>query len=90
MKIYPTQDPKYGIAIIDGIPRLINNKSGNPIPLLEPVVLFRAQDMHLPDTLLFYHNKCENREHQQAIDKRFAEVKEFQSLHPNLVKQPDT
>ena len=63
---FPTQDPKYGIRH----DRIINMASGLPIPMDEPVFLFRARDRHAHGTLLSYVRRLNDADHILAVTRR--------------------
>lgn len=83
-------EPKYVIDAETG--QVYNRITGNPIPLDEPVVLFRAQDRHLPAVLEHYQQLCttSEEEHRRAIQLRLDEVVTWQQCNPLRVKTPDT
>ena len=78
---------KYGV---NGRGRVYNLQSGREIPEDEPVLLFRAQDCHLPRLLEQYAAMCQNEAHSMAIHARRAEVMEWQDNCPAKIKEPDT
>lgn len=60
----------------------------------EPVVVFRAQDKHLPAVLEHYRELCVSgscgQEHTAVIDSARGQVQAWQSAHQSQVKLPDT
>lgn len=59
----------------------------------EPVVLFRAQDAHLPNLLRIYESICTAHgspwEHVESIDDARIKVELWQEQHGDRVKLPD-
>jgi hypothetical protein len=84
--IYKTQDPKYGIK--DN--KIVNMKTGKPIPDNEPIFIFRAQDTDASDVIHSYAEECSNAEHVKAVLKRWGEFCEFKEDNPSRMKEPDT
>ena len=84
--IHPTQDPKYGIK--DN--KLVNMKTGKPIPDNEPVMLFRAKDIRAADAILYYGQTCVNKEHFNAVGGRYMEFRNFAHNHRAQMREPDT
>lgn len=82
------QDPKYDFQ--DG--RVINRQSGEAIPLDEPVMVFRARDVHAMKLIAAYANEIEGGpvQHARAVKARFHDFWEFAHLHPERMKTPDT
>lgn len=80
------QEPKYDI--IDG--RIVNRKTGVPIPDNEPVMIFRAKDMHAVAALNAYHCIVPPGEHRMAVAKRIDDFVRFSWNNPGLMKAPDT
>lgn len=85
-KIYPTQDPKYGIQ--DS--RLVNMTTGEPIPNDEPVFIFRAKDKKILHALTAYLNQCENEGHVVSVEQRIVEIESWQARNIDLIKEPDS
>lgn len=60
----------------------------------EPVIVFRAQDVHVPAMLDFYRQTCAaggaGQEHIEAIDHARRECARWQDAHRDQVKLPDT
>jgi len=59
----------------------------------EPVVLFRAQDAHLPVLLRIYESICMAHgspwEHTESVDAARRKVEDWQAAHGDRVKLPD-
>lgn len=77
-------DLKYGEAILEH----------GDIPDDEPIFIFRARDVNLPDTLIAYHTKCENtgvsQFHKDLILENYHTIKKWQEEHPDRVKIPSS
>jgi hypothetical protein len=84
--IHPTQDPKYGIK--DN--KIVNMKTGKPIPDNEPIFIFRAQDINASDVIHSYAEECSNAEHVKDVLKRWQEFYNFSYNNEELMKEPDT
>lgn len=82
------QEPKY----IFEAGRIINRASGEAIPLDEPVMVFRARDVHAIPVLDAYLRACNGGpvQHVRAISARIAHFMEFARHHPERMKAPDT
>lgn len=87
---YQTQDPKYDIEIAGGDPHLVNAATGAPIPLDEPIFIFRAKDKRAVDALMAYRNACDDQDHVRAIEQRVEDFSHFASTHSGVMKEPDT
>ena len=65
---------------------------GTPIPEDEPLMLFRAQDKLLAETLDFYRElrvkAATSAEGLAVLDQEIALVKEWQAKHPERVQLP--
>ncbi|OLF82067.1 hypothetical protein AWH63_11040 [Marinobacter sp. C18] len=81
-----TQDPKYDIKD----DRLINSNTGEPIPVNEPVFMFRGKDKNALKALKFYRDLCTDPEHIRAIDRRIAKFERFAEHNQDLMKEPDS
>ena len=88
-------EPKYDINLETG--RVVNRSSGQDIPPDEPVMLFRAQDRHLPNMLAHYfvavtptRGDESEYQHRLAVAKRLVQICEWQAENPLRVKTPDT
>ena len=87
------QEPKYMIVNGGGVERpeaqIANRKTGIVIPGFEPIMIFRAQDIHTAQMIHLYAELCKNPGHQRAAMLRRAAFLSFQDLQPELVKDPD-
>ena len=84
--IHPTQDPKYGIK--DN--KLVNMKTGKPIPDDEPVMLFRAKDINASDAIHSYAEECSNKKHVVAVMERWQAFSDFCDNNEEIMSEPDT
>jgi hypothetical protein len=84
--IHPTQDPKYGIK--DN--KLVNMKTGKPIPDDEPVMLFRAKDINASDAIHSYAEECSNKKHVAAVMERWQAFSDFCDNNEEIMSEPDT
>lgn len=80
------QEPKYDI--IDG--RIVNRKTGVPIPDNEPVMIFRAKDVYAAAAINAYHCLVPPGEHRDAVEARINDFRRFAHNNPGLMKAPDT
>lgn len=86
------QEPKYDVRF----GRLVNRASGIPIPHDEPIMIFRAQDVHVRPTIRRYCDLVTNNEgaaqtsHQKTCFGRYQSFVEFADRHPERMKSPDT
>jgi hypothetical protein len=78
------QDRKF--AFRDG--QFVNRVSGEPIPLDEPVIIFRARDNHSLPILREYLTMASDPHHRQAIKDRMGEFAAWRADHPDRVKEP--
>lgn len=69
--------------------KLYNRKSGNVIPDDEPVMVFRARDVHAAKAIGFYRELCENAEHKAIVQDRLDDFTRFAAEHPDRMKEPD-
>lgn len=86
-------DPKYGVTQTDSGEFIVcKNKTGEPVPSDEPMILFRARDKHAINMLHFYRSQCLadgcTPEHMAGIENRIAAFREFAQAHPGRMKQP--
>jgi len=65
-----------------------NRISGAIIPHDEPVILFRAQDIHALNTLWFYLSQVEDDHHKQAVRDRISEFSAFRDSEEARMKEP--
>lgn len=87
---YRTQDPKYDIEVTTDGAQLVNSISGKPIPLDEPIFIFRAQDRKALPHLSSYKNDCANGQHAAVVSCRIGEFEQFAASHPERMKEPDS
>ena len=80
------QEPKYSFR--NG--RVINKKTGIPIPLDEPVFVLRAKDLLALHTLYEYELRCAEGEHKEAIIDRILDFQKFKTDNPDKMKAPTT
>jgi hypothetical protein len=77
-------DPEYGVVITEH----------GDIPPDEPVVLFRARDIHLPALLLAYRKLCEAggspERHLRMADRARGLAQAWQRMNRSLVRAPDS
>lgn len=81
-----TQEPKYKIVG----DTLVNRQSGEAIPDDEPVIVFRARDIHVTKVLAFYLSKVQDRFHREAVFRRLQQFHDWADKHPERMKEPDT
>ena len=84
--LIPTQDPKYSIH--EG--RIVNAQNGLPIPMDEPVFIFRARDHHAVPVLMNYMERISEPGHVIAVGNRIDDFNTFAQTHPTRMKEPDT
>lgn len=70
----------------DGI---VSTLTGEIIPADEPVVIFRAQDRHLPDTLTEYMRRCSSHSKRISMATKYKAVLGWQHQNEDKVKEPD-
>lgn len=70
--------------------QFINRVSGEAIPDDEPVIIFRARDIHAHAVLLFYHSRVRDPHHKKAVGERCDEFFAFQRTNHNRMKEPGT
>jgi hypothetical protein len=84
-------DPKYAVDVTSK--EVVNQRTGHPIPVSEPRMLFRAKDACVVEMLERYWEACSTRgatkEHLQSIDDRIHEFRMWQRAHAGQVKIPD-
>jgi len=78
---------KYGV---NSRGRVYNLQSGKEIPEGEPLFLFRGKDVHLPDVLFEYADRCTNDTHRQLVLRKREEVEKWQEENSTLVGEPNT
>ena len=79
-----SQDKKY--AFVEG--QLVNRVSGEPIPADEPIIIFRARDVHALDVLRYYQVIVSDPHHVHAVQDRINEFQAFSDEHPERMKEP--
>lgn len=80
------QEPKYEFR--DG--HVFNRASGEMIPEDEPVMVFRARDIHALPMIYYYLSSITDPEHVEAVRRRARDFGDFQANHPDRMKEPDT
>lgn len=89
----PSQEPKYCIIDEHGNPlpnaRIANRATGKPIPDDEPIMIFRAKDVHAQVAIASYIPALDNTDHAKAVELRFDRFQEFKEANPDRVKEPD-
>lgn len=65
-----------------------NRTSGEAIPEDEPVILFRARDVHAVKVLSYYHDLVKDEHHIKAVSEKLEEFKAFKRDHPDRIKEP--
>ncbi len=83
----PEQEPKY---TTDENGRIVNRKSGERIPDDEPVMIFRARDVHAAAAILHYASLCQDADHRDIVRQRADDFRAFASAHPDRMKEPDS
>ena len=78
------QDRKFGF---DG-QQFVNRVSGEPIPLDEPIIIFRARDRHAEHVLRDYLSMVEDEHHKQAVRERMLEFSDWRAANPDKMKEP--
>lgn len=81
-----SQEPKYDVC--DG--RIVNRRTGQPIPDDEPVFFFRAKDRRALTALTAYYAAITNPGHAKAVAARVESFKAFAAEHPERMQEPDT
>lgn len=71
----------------------ITKLDGTPIPLDEPLILFRGKDKLLPQLLEKYAALCQEagspEQQLTLLRKRIDEINDWQTNHQDKVKVPD-
>ena len=65
-----------------------NRINGAEIPRDEPVIIFRARDVHALNTLWFYLSQVQDDHHKQAVRDRIAEFSAFRASEDARMKEP--
>lgn len=75
-------DKKYGIVTTEHV----------DIPDDEPVFLFRARDVHTPEVIKYYMQRCRTggcpQGHLDLVEQGLKDVKTWQNTEGNVVKNP--
>lgn len=84
-------DPKHSAALIDGKIEVLN-KTGEPVPEDEPMMLFRGRDMLAMHIVWLYlgvaqRARC-NTEHLRGITERSEAFTSFSLQHADRMKRP--
>jgi len=82
-----TQEPKYRIS---NHGEILNRASGEKIPDDEPIMIFRARDVHAADMIHGYLESVEDEQHKEAVRERLFDFVKFSTDHPERMKEPDT
>jgi|GEM_PF-3090236 len=80
------QEPKYKFE--QG--QVINRFSGEAIPKNEPVMIFRARDIHAIQMLYYYRELVNDQEHADIVLRRIEQFEAFKKEFPDRMKEPDT
>ena len=70
---------------------ILNTKTREPIPLDEPLFLFRARDHHALGTIEDYEGRCKQDcgpEHMDGIDEQIRRFADFRRANPERMKEP--
>jgi hypothetical protein len=88
-----SQEPKYMIVDGEGNPlpeaRIANRATGQAIPDEEPIMIFRAKDIHAPHVIGMYLGVCNNPGHREAVFRRAEQFSNFHGSNIDRVKEPD-
>lgn len=68
--------------------QFVNRVSGEPIPLDEPIMIFRARDHHALETIKHYYHLIQDDHHRQAVADRLDEFDDFSRKNPDRMKEP--
>lgn len=68
--------------------QFVNRVSGEAIPDDEPVIIFRARDVHSLAVLKLYRELVGDAHHGRAVQDRIDEFEEFQQRFPTRLKEP--
>lgn len=87
-----TQEPKYTVDRVTG--RIINRATGQPIPDDEPIMIFRAKDIHARKVISYYVNLVTQDDprgnHKDVCFDRYQAFISFAEQHPQRMKSPDS
>jgi hypothetical protein len=86
MSIPKRQEPKYDCGV-DGV---FNRQSEFLIPAEEPIFIFRARDRHAIAVLEHYKLLIIDDHHEEVVQARINQFKEFKRTYPERMKEPDT
>lgn len=82
------QEPKYGIDLKG---RIVNRKSGKPVPDEEPVFILRAKDLNALATLAYYRSLLSpGTDVMASVDERILAFSHFREMNPLVMKHPDS
>lgn len=91
---WTSQDPKYDIQIINGVPRQVNSGSGVPVPLDVPIFTTIGHDLRGAPAVMHYKTLCveggDPQEHLDSIQERIEAFVDFASENPTRMKRPRT
>lgn len=68
--------------------RFVNRVSGEEIPDDEPVMIFRARDVHALLMVQVYQMRVKDAHHKQAVQDVVDAFERFQKEHPERMKEP--
>ncbi len=80
------QEPKYFFE--NG--HVFNRASGEMIPDDEPIMIFRARDIHALPMLNFYLSLLNDENHKKAVKRRISHFEYFAHNASERMKEPDT
>ena len=80
------QEPKY-IFKAGGV---FNRASGEMIPEDEPIIVFRARDIHAAQVIRHYATLVNDDEHRRIVLKRADQFEAFAAENADSMKEPDT
>ena len=69
---------------------MFNVASGEMIPDDEPVMVFRARDIHAVRVIEHYLSRVRDEAHFDAVAVRRDDFLAFAAEHPERMKEPDT
>ena len=68
--------------------KLVKRNSGAPIPLDEPVFIFRAKDLKALAALIAYNMILDNLEQKASVMKSINDFRQFQEKYPEKMAEP--
>ena len=68
--------------------RLVKRNSGAPIPLDEPVFIFRAKDRKALAALVAYNMILDNLGQKQSVTESIHDFRHFQEQYPEKMAEP--